>query len=566
MLVFYLVINANDKQFKRSIHDVESSLVSIQRNIIVSKVESVINLITYKQSMTEDILKEKVKTRVDVAFRIAKNIYEKNKETHTPDQIQKLIIESLRPLTWNNEESFIFILNFNGVFHLAPQYLKDKEGKSIIDFQDVNKRFVIREEIALAKSKGQGFLWDTFTRPKYGKNKQFKQLAYVKDFGAFNWYMGSAEYLDTAGKEVANATLKMIDNFASNKSDYFFVLDTFGNMIMDGQHSEIEGTNILTLKDENGKLFIQELLEKADVEKPYFVGYKWKNPRNGLIEEKYSYVKKVPNSDWIVGNGYYVNDLNKKIEAKKNELYLAYWAQLKIILWISIILIILAFFSAYKLSRLLKLRFMHYADQIKNKNDELTELNTSLENLVDVRTIQLQNAFKDMEELAVTDTLTGIGNRYAFNEALSKEIYRSDRHNAIFSLLMLDIDHFKNINDTYGHNIGDSVLIKMTEIVKSCLREEDVFARVGGEEFMIILPQTDIRSAFEIAERIRHLIESFSFNLNQTITLSIGVSTYHKGEDAKKVTKRADIALYEAKSRGRNTVVMEDTQDKKRED
>ncbi len=559
MLIFYLVINANDKQFERSIHDMESSLVSIQRNIIVSKVESIINLITYKQAMTESILQEKVKARVDVAFSIAENIYNENRKTHTTDQIQKLIIDSLRPLTWNNGESFIFILDFDGVFHLAPQYLRDKEGTSIIDFQDANKRFVIREEIALVKNKGQGFLWDTFTRPGYDKNKQFKQLAYVKDFGAFNWYMGSAEYLDTTEKEVAKSILKMIDHFASDRSDYFFVLDIFGNMIMDGQHGEIEGTNILTLKDENDKLFVKELLKKADIEKPDFVRYKWKNPRNGLIEEKYSYVKKVPNSDWIVGNGYYVNDLNKKIEVKKNELYLAYWAQLKIILWISIILIILAFFSAYKLSRLLKLRFMHYADQIKNKNDELTELNTSLENLVKVRTHQLQNAYKNMEELATTDTLTGINNRYAFNEALRKEIYRSDRHNVIFSLLMLDLDHFKDINDTYGHDIGDSVLIKMTELVKSCLRDEDIFARVGGEEFMIILPQTDIRSAFDIAVRIRHLIESFAFNLDQTITLSIGVSTYHKGEDAEEVTKRADIALYEAKNRGRNTVVMEDT-------
>lgn len=537
----------------------ESSLVSIQRNIIVSKVESVINLITYKQSMTKNILEEKVKTRVDGAFTIAKNIYEENKETHTKDQIQKLIIDSLRPLTWNNGESFIFILDFDGVFHLAPQYLKDKEGKSIIDFQDANKRFVIREEIALVKSKGQGVLWDTFTRPGYDKYKQFKQLAYVKDFGTFNWYMGSAEYLDTTEKEVAKSILEMIDHFASDGNDYFFVLDTFGNMIMDGQHGEIEGTNILTLKDENDKLFVKDLLEKADLGKPDFVRYKWKNPRNGLIEEKYSYVKKVPNSDWIVGSGYYVNDLNQKIRAKKNDLYLAYWAQLKIILWITAILIILAFFSAYKLSRLLKLRFIHYTDQIQNKNDELTELNASLENLVKVRTIQLQNAYKDMEELAITDTLTGISNRYAFNEALSKEIYKSHRHNVMFSLLMLDLDHFKDINDTYGHDIGDSILIKTTEIVKSCLREEDVFARVGGEEFMIILPQTDISTAFEIAERIRHRIESFSFDPDQSITLSIGVSTYHKGEDAVEVTKRADIALYEAKNRGRNTVVTEDT-------
>ncbi len=423
-------------------------MLNIEKNVIVSNVESAINIIEYQRSMTEKILKEKVQTRVDTAFSIAKNIYNENKATHTSDQIQKIIIDSLRPLIWNNGESFIFILDYDGIFYLAPQYLSHKEGKSIIDFQDVNKRFVIREEIALVKSKGQGFLWDTFTRPGYDTDKQFKQLAYVKDFGTFNWYIGSAEYIDTTEKEINKSVLEMIDHFSSESNDYFFVLDTFGNLIMDGQHSESEGTNLLTLKDENGKLFIKAFFEKLDIDNPGFVGYKWKNPKSGLIEEKYSYIKKVPNSDWFVGSGYYVNDLKKKIEVKKNELYLTYWAQLKVILWITAILIIISFFSSYKLSKLLKLRFLHFNDQIQDKNDELIKMNTSLENLVNVRTLELENAYKNMKKLAMTDTLTGISNRFAFNEALNKEIHRSQRHNVIFSLLMLDLDHFKVINDT----------------------------------------------------------------------------------------------------------------------
>ncbi len=536
----------------------ESSLVSTQRNIIISQVESISNFIAYKQSMTKDILKEKVKTRVDVAFSIAKNIYEENKKTHTSDQIQKLIIDSLRPLTWNNGESFIFILDFDGIFYLAPQYLRDKEGKSIIDFQDANKRFVIRDEIALAKAKGQGYLWDTFTRPGYAKHKQFKQLAYIKNFGAFNWYMGSAEYLDTTEKEVTKSTLEMIDHFVSSGSDYFFVIDTSGNVVMNSQYDKTEETNVLTLKDVDGKEFIKELFVQVNSEKPAFVGYKWKNPKNGLIEQKFSYAKKVPHTNWIVGSGYYLNDLTKKIIAKKNELSLAYWSQLRNIVWVTAILMVLSFWGAYKLSRLLKQRFMYYAEQIQKKNNELIEINTSLETLVKVRTLQLENAYKDMEKLAITDTLTGISNRYAFNQALKKEISRSNRHNMIFSLLMLDMDHFKNINDTYGHDIGDSVLISMTEVVKASLREEDIFARIGGEEFMIILPETDKQTAFEIAERIRHRIETFSFKPHQTITLSIGISTYHKGEDAEDVTKRADIALYKAKNSGRNIVIIED--------
>jgi len=154
---------------------------------------------------------------------------------------------------------------------------------------------------------------------------------------------------------------------------------------------------------------------------------------------------------------------------------------------------------------------------------------------------------------AIYDSLTGIFNR-AETERRLKELIDK---NQSFSLMMLDIDFFKKINDTYGHQGGDYALKKFVEGVKKFLREGDIFGRVGGEEFVIILPNTKIVEALKIAQKIRKYFENNSFEYHSTpihFTVSIGVTSYKKGDDIIEVIKRADDALYEAKRRGRNRV------------
>jgi diguanylate cyclase (GGDEF)-like protein/PAS domain S-box-containing protein len=161
---------------------------------------------------------------------------------------------------------------------------------------------------------------------------------------------------------------------------------------------------------------------------------------------------------------------------------------------------------------------------------------------------------KSFETKASTDTLTGIFNRRMFDEKLPKEIYNSRKNLSELSLIYFDIDHFKKVNDTFGHNSGDYVLTTLCGIVKKSIRDRDVFARWGGEEFVILLPETDTRAAKKIAEKIRNIIKEYTFETVNKITCSFGVTSYHPDDNQATFINRADKALYYSKENGRDRV------------
>jgi len=157
----------------------------------------------------------------------------------------------------------------------------------------------------------------------------------------------------------------------------------------------------------------------------------------------------------------------------------------------------------------------------------------------------------------IIDGLTGLYVHWFFYQCLEKEISRAARQNSSLALLMVDLDHFKQFNDNYGHPTGDKALVKVAEILKNDLRDIDTVARYGGEEFGIILPGVDENLAFRTAERIRKGMESYHFKVIDgkfRLTLSIGISIYEKGVSAEGMVERADKALYWVKEHGRNQV------------
>ena len=161
-------------------------------------------------------------------------------------------------------------------------------------------------------------------------------------------------------------------------------------------------------------------------------------------------------------------------------------------------------------------------------------------------------------EHSIKDPLTNTYNRLKFNESLLSQIELVKRYGNTFSLIMFDIDHFKKLNDENGHIFGDQVLIEITDLVKACVREVDIFARWGGEEFIILLPQTNCTEATATAERLRDVIWKEFSKKNVVITCSFGVTSYSSsGDDRYSIMNRVDMALYSAKRSGRNVVVTE---------
>lgn len=229
-------------------------------------------------------------------------------------------------------------------------------------------------------------------------------------------------------------------------------------------------------------------------------------------------------------------------------------------LWMrSIVVVLMIVFGMYAR------RLLNSQQQI---SDELTHYKNGLEQIVEERTKKLaeinvlltqeiaerKEVEKKLQDLAITDSLTQLYNRRKFDELLDFEIEKDKRYQLGVSLIYCDIDNFKAINDTYGHEAGDEVLIKFSKLMKELLRESDIVARWGGEEFIILIPNKTAEVARTIAEKMRKALEDLAFPNIGTVTASFGVTHYINQDTKHTMFRRVDEALYSAKANGRNRV------------
>ncbi len=201
-------------------------------------------------------------------------------------------------------------------------------------------------------------------------------------------------------------------------------------------------------------------------------------------------------------------------------------------------------------------------DEMETLSNELLGLNQELNNLtrqLSLKNRELQRANEKILELSRTDFLTGCANRGFFNERISEMISLAKRKSLPLSVVMSDLDHFKKINDRFGHDAGDLVLRGYADLLRQYTRTEDLVARFGGEEFVVLLPLSDISEAFTMAERIRLALAKQDFLGNgYVVTASCGVSRLKDEDRPEDLIKRADTAMYQAKALGRNqTIIME---------
>lgn len=207
-------------------------------------------------------------------------------------------------------------------------------------------------------------------------------------------------------------------------------------------------------------------------------------------------------------------------------------------------------------------------ETITSETQKMVLYNEELEKRLDQSHSVMSELKRDMERIrreAITDGLTGLANRKAFDEQISRLCREADKQNDIFSLIMIDIDHFKSFNDTYGHQVGDQVLRLVAMTLVNEVKGQDMAARYGGEEFAIILPGTNVNAAQAVAENLRKAVEkkevinrSSGENLGQ-ITISLGVAQYYGNEEVESLINRADVALYASKNKGRNQVSVAPT-------
>ncbi|KFN50657.1 GGDEF domain-containing protein [Arenimonas composti] len=200
------------------------------------------------------------------------------------------------------------------------------------------------------------------------------------------------------------------------------------------------------------------------------------------------------------------------------------------------------------------LRAWAQARDLLRQNEELRRINTELENIVAARTRELVEKNRELEVLSITDRLTGLYNRRKLDAILDEELKLNRRYGSDFALVMVDLDHFKQINDTHGHAVGDAVLVAFANLLRERTREVDVVARYGGEEFVVICRHPHEGTCEGLAQKLRKAIRECDFPHVGHLTASFGVAALRPGEDAASLFARADGALYRAKRGGRDRV------------
>jgi diguanylate cyclase (GGDEF)-like protein len=556
--IFFLIVTVlsyqlNLKNFEVREKELEKDLLTTEKNAVKNKVLNVSDIIIHKKAEIKNELSSRIQNRVETAYSIAENIYNEYKNTKSKKEIKKIINTTLKTFVWNDGESFIWAIDYDGILHLAPKYLLPLQGRSIINFQDAKGRYVIKEEIAIAKEKGEGFLWDTFTKPNKDTKKQYEQVAFIKAFGHYNWYFGSAEYLDTATRRTDEELFSIVDTVDNVGSNYIFLINTKGNILVHKFLPQFIGKNI-DIKDKFVKETIHNILNALKDKNSTAYVYDWYNTHTNKMDKKYAYIQKIPNSDWIIGSGFYLSDIKNKLMNQEMNMYKIYNSESKYMFYIALLVVVLSLIFSFYVSKMIAKSFTKFKDEINNKASQLEEMNQTLEQKVVERTSELKKVKDAFEKLATTDVLTNLHNRYSIMKLLSNEINRSNRYKTPLSLIMYDIDYFKNVNDTYGHDVGDAILVSLSNLIKENLREVDIIGRYGGEEFLIILPNTILENAKNHAERLRNLVEEHSFETVGHITISMGIVEIKPVENIDEIFKRVDDLLYVSKKSGRNQI------------
>ena len=553
--ILFVFIKIYNESYQNNLEKIKQELYIIEKKSVENKVKSMSHFISYKKSIINENLKNRVKKRVEVALLQAENIYQEYKKYKSNNEIKDIIKKALRPLVWNQGESFIWIVDYNGIFNMAPTYLRHLEGSSILNLKDATNRYIIKEEIKISRSQKEGgFLWDTFTKPNDPTQKQYKQIAFVKSFGHFNWYFGSGEYIDTATKKTDQELLETIHQIDSinRQEHYLFLFNTKGDILIN--KTLPDDKNIKKVNHQLISSIGKKILNTAQDNEVSFMTYQWLNPNTSKMETKHSYIQKIPNTQWIIGSGFYLSDIQNKLLQKTVDMNKLFSQESKMIFYFAILIMLLSLIISFYISKKLKYRFMQYEKSITSKNEELNTLNNTLEYKVEQRTNELEKMKNDLEKLATTDMLTQIHNRYSIMNILNNEMHRSKRYNTPLSLVIFDIDFFKKVNDTYGHDVGDKTLFSLSQLVQKNLREIDQVGRYGGEEFLIVLPNTTLNEAKIFTNRLRKDVEIYSFEIVGSITISLGLVEFKHNETLNELFKRVDNLLYKSKGNGRNKV------------
>ncbi|WP_099188328.1 sensor domain-containing diguanylate cyclase [Tepidibacter mesophilus] len=404
-------------------------------------------------------------------------------------------------------------------------------------------------------------------------NRVFEYIEFEKN-NTYKLLKENTQYTDVQIEEIIKQRIiKFVSSihFGDNNEQYMFILSYNGVNLGNGRYPELIGKNILNMMDADGVKVNQKLIKMArGSEDGVYLIQKWIKDTTNLDHDKLYYAKPIPEFEWVIGSGIYIEDINKNIKKNEDILKKKFEDEIKIIILIMFIIILIVSFYIkrinYKINK--KIEFVVsffekaskervYIDIEKLRYIEFKKMAISVNSMIKDR-YDIENKLNQiniqLKEMSITDGLTGLYNHKHIYKILKKEIEKACVLKRDLSIIMFDIDHFKKINDNYGHQFGDDVLVNISNYIKQYVGKNGFVGRYGGEEFLIILPNIDIEKAYKKAEYIRKGVKNIEFkNTNPIVTISGGAVQFQQ-ESCKDIVNRADELLYKAKENGRDRI------------
>ncbi len=311
-IIIAIDIVTSYRNFNYRVDKMHTDYLEQQKQMIKREVEHVVDMINYEKSQSETLKKTNIKSMVYEACRIVQNVYEKNKELRSDAEIQKMIVDVLRPIRFNDGSGYFFIDSLSGENILYPTH-PSFEGKNIINLQDSRGEYVVKKEFELLKKHGEGFVTDYWSKPDTDSTKDFKKITFVKLFKPYNWSIGTGLYVDVIEKQIKARLMGQINNIRFGKNGYMFVDDWRGVSIAHGAQPDLIGTDMWEYEDSRGTKTTQSLIVASKKKAGGYVSYWWRKPDTGKERPKIAYAKGVPEWEWCVATGVYSDDVEQDI-------------------------------------------------------------------------------------------------------------------------------------------------------------------------------------------------------------------------------------------------------------
>lgn len=482
----------------------------------------------YRFNQAEVRLREMSQEQVDIAHTTATSIYTAVRGQLSEQQIKKLIIETLRKVSFFQGRGYVFITSMEGESILLPTN-PELEGTSLMDQRDVDGIYITRELIkTVSNPTKKGFARYSWYEPNQPE-VMAEKITYARQFEPYDWLIGSGDYVYQMEDQIRKEVLTRIKSLKLPSDGYFIVMDERGRLLTDTSSAKDVGRLPAEFTDPHQQRVVQALLATAK-QGGGVIEYSWRRPGYEGLHSKLGFVTRVPETGWVlVASGY--RDAVLADYEPPASWFASFIEKFIVLVWPLLVIGLITLFFALLYARWLGRLLNHYQHNINEQQDRL-------------------------QTLAEIDPLTDLPNRWLMSKALKQAMNEALQKNHKLALIVIDIDRFKNINDSLGHALGDKVLQEVGRRMKTCNEKEFFVARMGGDEFVLLVDSygSNEQLATFAQNLLKEICKPILIEKNQlVVTASIGIALYpEQGVNQDTLLRHADIAMYQAKARGRN--------------